>query len=261
MEWWAHVTGLVAARHGANAARAHKDRVFARSVWSQFQERFFVPLGLALLTVGGSHAQKPASDTSGPPVTASSSPSSFQGASFESSPPFGHELTFGDRTHIYFKSLIEPEAIARPLLGAAVDQGIDTPPQWGQGAAGFDRRAASGFAQEFAAKTIQFGVAAVDHEDPRIYASGLHGFAPRLRFAVVHTFISRTDGGGQSFAVSRMAGIYGGAFIANTWFPAGYNNFSHGFSRGSVDLGVDVGFHVLREFLPDIKNGLVFSLK
>ena len=151
--------------------------------------------------------------------------------------------------------------MVRPLLGAAVDQGIDTPPQWGQGAIGFSRRLASGFAQEFTAKTIQFGVAAVDHEDTRIHPSGLHGFAPRLRFAVVHTFVSGTDGGGQSIAYSRVAGIYGGAFIANAWFPAGYNNFSHGLSRGSLDLAVDVGFHVLREFAPDIKNRLVFGLK
>lgn len=149
----------------------------------------------------------------------------------------------------------------RPLLGAAVDQGIDTPPQWGQGAAGFSRRAASGFAQEFTAKTIAFGVAAADHEDTRVRPSGLHGFAPRLRSAVLHTFVSRTDGGGQSFAYARITGIYGGAFIANTWFPAGYNDFSHGFSRGSVALAVDVGFHVLREFTPELKNRLVFSLR
>jgi len=265
MERWTVVSGLGAGRTSGNGAQRRAHRALTRKgrIRIQLRDRVLIALSVALLAVGGLHAQESRSGMTDSPFGASSSPMSNAPwtAPSASSSPFGHELTLRDRTDMYLKSLIESEAIARPLLGAAVDQAIDTPPQWGQGAPGFGRRTASGFAQEFTAKTIKFGVAALDREDPRFHPSGLHGFAPRLRFAVLHTFISRTDGGGQSFAYSRMAGIYGGAFIANSWFPAGYNDFSHGLSRGSVNLAVDVGFHVLREFAPDIKNRLVFSLK
>lgn len=265
MDRWIGETGPSAGQISGNGAQARTRRVLTAKgrVRSQLQERILMPLSLALLAVAGLHAQEATPGMSDSPFAASSPAQSSRSrpAHFAASSPYGHELTLKDRTDIYLKSFVGPEAFARPLLGAAVDQGMDTPPQWGQGARGFGRRAASGLAQGFTARTIQFGVAAADHEDTRIHPSGLHGFGPRLRFAVLHTFISRTDGGGQSFAYSRVAGIYGAAFIANAWFPPGYNDFSHGLSRGSGSLAVDVGFHVLREFAPDIKRRLVFSLK
>jgi len=98
----------------------------------------------------------------------------------------------------------------------------------------------------------------VDHEDPLLHRSQLHGVWPRTRWAIIHTFINFTDTGGQEFAYSRFAAEYGSAFIANTWEPNGYNNYAHGLERGSTDFAALVGFHILYEFAPDLKKRLHF---
>jgi hypothetical protein len=261
----AHVSAAGTSDHSGNH-HAHTHPQIARRKLrpTRFRELFFLSFVLVLLAASGLlRAQQPAAETPfpclSPPSPSTPVPSCVIPAA--SSCTHDRELTFKDRTDLYLKSLHEPEALVRPLLGAGYDQLIDTPPQWGQGGLGYGRRLASGFASEMIARTIKFGVAAADHEDPRFYHSQLQGFRPRLRYAVVHTFISPVDGGGQTFAFSRFAGIYGAAFISNAWYPPGYNDFAHALSRGSTNLAVDVGVHVLREFAPDIKSRLVFHLR
>jgi hypothetical protein len=242
---------------GCSVGQARARRGVARRKGSRvgFQKRFLMRIALVLVAACGVRAQEPAAQNPFSQPSPSSPPPGLSSPALSSS-THNRELTLKDRADIYLESLHEPEALVRPLLGAASDQALDTPPQWEQGVPGYGRRVASGFATEFIARTIKFGVAAADHEDPRFYHSQLHGFRPRARYAIVHTFISPVDGGGQTLAFSRLAGIYGSAFIANAWYPTGYDDFAHGLSRGSTNLAVDVGFHVLREFAPDIKKRL-----
>lgn len=238
-------------------AECHKNR----PVWRQGpigQSRLSMGFAFVLLTAFGLRAQDRSSqmafvgfDFSFPRTEGSSSLLSAPSSSADDD----NELTLKLRTDIYLKSLIEPEALIRPPQGAAWDQAVDTPPQWGQGGLGYGRRLASGFATELIGRTIKFGVAAADHEDPRFYHSQLHGFRARARFAVVHTFVSSTDGGGQVLALSRLAGVYGAAFISNAWYPTGYNNFARG-SRGSTTLAVDVEFTCYVSSRPILRDDL-----
>jgi len=52
------------------------------------------------------------------------------------------------------------------------------------------------------------------------------------------------------------AGIYGAAFLSNAWYPASRANATHALLRGTTALSATVGWNVLREFWPDIKNSL-----
>jgi hypothetical protein len=103
-------------------------------------------------------------------------------------------------------------------------------------------------------RTIRFGVAALDHEDPRFEPSNETGFWPRARFATVHYFVARTDRGTRIPAFSRFAGVYGAAFISNEWYPASRANTTHALLRGTTALSAGLGWNVLKEFWPDIKN-------
>ena len=79
---------------------------------------------------------------------------------------------------------------------------------------------ASGFGQQLVREQIEFGVWAIDHEDPRHRAVGCNGVWPRTKYAIVHTFVARRDDGGQMPAYSRFIGDYGAGFVSREWYPA-----------------------------------------
>lgn len=132
--------------------------------------------------------------------------------------------------------------------------GRDTPPEWGQGADAYGIRFASGFGRSVISRTIAFGVAAVDREDPRFVPSNESGIWRRTRHAIVGTFVSRTPTGGSMPAFSRFVGVYSAGFIANAWEPRSQNDTGHALERGSTALLSSVGWHVFEEFWPDIRG-------
>jgi hypothetical protein len=165
-------------------------------------------------------------------------------------------LTFSERFHIYAHSVTDAESVIKPALAAGIDQGTDTPSEWGQGGAGFGRRFGSAYAREVISRTIRFGVAAADREDPRYFPSQESGFWTRTKYAVVRTFVARTDTGTQMPAFSRLAGVYGAAFISNAWYPQRQADTPHALERGSTALATSAGWNVFREFWPDIRKKL-----
>jgi len=223
------------------------NKVFATGVlvWG-----FILMSGLGLL-----HAQRPTDLLSNPAGDSRDENNSAPGVpSNNASIPTPGTLTFAERLKIYGRSFINPESLIRPALGAGVGQADNTPPEWGQGAAGYGRRFASGYGRDVISRTIGFGVAAADREDPRFVPSNEKGIWRRTRHAVVGTFVSRTRSGGTMPAFSRFAGEYSAGFIANAWEPPSQDSASHALERGSTALLSSVGWHVFEEFWPDIRN-------
>ncbi len=159
-------------------------------------------------------------------------------------------LTVREKYHLALTRSIEPAEIGRIAMGAALDQWRNYPEEWGQGWDAFGVRMASGFGQHLIKEHIEFGVWAIDHEDPRHQRSGLHGIWPRARYAIIHTFVARRDDGGSMPAYGRFVGDYGAGFISREWYPTRFHNVQQGIDAGSVSLGIDVGMSVLREFVP-----------
>jgi hypothetical protein len=160
------------------------------------------------------------------------------------------DLTLADRFRIYTQTVVRPYTFVGPALGAGIGQWEDSPPEWGQGAKGYGRRFASGVSRHMIAETIRFGVAAADGEDPRYHRSDDSGVWDRTKHALVETFTSETASGKRIPAYSRFAGIYGAAFIANTWYPDSHATAGWALRRGSTALASSVGFHLFEEFLP-----------
>jgi len=172
-------------------------------------------------------------------------------------PPLeARRLTLGERFLIYRHSVFNPDSIMAPAFGAAVAQAHNEPPEWGQGATGYGTRLVSGYGRMVINRTIRFGIAALDHEDPRFTYSNEAGFWRRFRYASVRYVMARTDSGGQMPAFSRFAGVYGAAFIANSWYPESRANTGHALMRGSTALAAGYAWDVFREFWPDIKNAI-----
>jgi hypothetical protein len=172
-------------------------------------------------------------------------------------PPLqARRMTFGERFQLYRHSIANPDSLLSPAFGAAVGQASNEPPEWGQGASGYGTRLASGYGRMVINRTIRFGVAALDHEDPRFVPSNEKGFWRRFRQSSVNFAMPRTDGDTRIPAFSRFAGTYGAAFIANAWYPESRANAGHAMLRGSTSLAASYAWHVFREFWPDIKNAI-----
>jgi hypothetical protein len=144
------------------------------------------------------------------------------------------------------------------LLGAASSAGLnqwrDYPTEWGQGAKGYGRRFGSRLGQNTAMNFIQFGVGAALREDPRYFLSEGQGIFPRVGHAIASTFVARTDDGGRRIAVSEFAGVIGGEFISNTWYPKRLATTTDALRGSIITFGFDAGRNIFREFWPDIRK-------
>jgi hypothetical protein len=135
-------------------------------------------------------------------------------------------------------------------------QEIDSPAEWGQGAAAYGKRLASTAAWAGIHGVLAFGLDSTLHEDPRYYRSRSTGFWRRAGHAVRGTVLTRTDAGGETLSIWRIGSAYGAAFLSNTWYPGRLDTPRQGFSQGSITLGFGLASNLGLEFWPDIKAKL-----
>jgi hypothetical protein len=156
-----------------------------------------------------------------------------------------------NRLHEYRRSVYGKRAIASSSAAAGMGQLRNSPHEWGGGAAGFAKRFASHLGQHAVKETIQLGVATWHHEDLHYHRSNLHGTWPRMRYAMVSTFIvPRTNRPGKTVALGRISGSIGAGLISRTWQPASAAGLGAGFASGGISLGAEVGANMAREFWP-----------
>ena len=156
--------------------------------------------------------------------------------------------------HEYRRKVLSPQAAGRSLAGAGINQARNYPHEWGQGAGGFAKRAASGFAQHAIKEGIELPLAKALHQDLHYQRSNLHGTWPRLQYAVKSTFIvPRTNKPGKTLATSRIAANMGAGLASRAWMPASAAGIGAGVASGGAGIGADVGVHVAREFWPQRK--------
>jgi hypothetical protein len=151
----------------------------------------------------------------------------------------------------YRHSLYGPRAIGGSAAGAAIGQLRNSRHEWGGGAGGFAKRLASKLGQHAVKETIQFGVATWHHEDLHYQRSNLHGTGPRMKYALVSTFIvPRTNGPGKTVALGRISGNLGAGVISRAWQPASTAGLGAGLASGGIGLGAEAGINMAREFWP-----------
>lgn len=170
-----------------------------------------------------------------------------------------HELSLDERKSIYRKSILSPTTFVSPALGAGIDQWQDEPTEWGQGMAGYGRRFGSALGRNVANKTIVFGTAALDGEDPRYFLSDSSGAFSRSRHAVASAFVSFREDGTRMPAYAHFAGAYGSSFLAMTWYPPSKSTAQHALVQGTTKVAMNAGMNLLREFWPDLKRHLPFG--
>jgi hypothetical protein len=161
-------------------------------------------------------------------------------------------LTQSERNHLYFRSMVNPLSFVRVAASAGIDQAKDKPAEWEQGASGYGRRFANIFAQYSIQRTVTYGLGSALHEDNRYFNSGKQAFWPRAGYALESGILARRNDGTRRFAFSQVGGVAAGAFLARTWLPSSQNSVADAAVSFGITMGTNIGFGVVKEFLPDM---------
>ncbi len=129
-----------------------------------------------------------------------------------------------------------------------------SPEEWTANTRGYGQRVGYKFARIAIGNSIEMAVSAAVNEDPRFFHLGQGGFGKRVGYAFTSNFLARRPDGSRHIAVGRMAGKFGSAFIANTWYPPSNNTTGDALRRVGISYAFGFGFNVIKEFSPEIKR-------
>lgn len=163
---------------------------------------------------------------------------------------------WSDRRRVFFRKLLGPQAILETVPGTAFDTARGFPRQWGRGGTGIAKRLGSQYGQFVVGETIELGVSALHHEDPRYFRMPGEAFGRRFRHAMASTVIVRGASGSKTIGLARLANVYGSWAVATTWNPPDQRNALKIARYGTLGLGIKAAGNLFREFWPDVKARL-----
>jgi hypothetical protein len=163
-------------------------------------------------------------------------------------------MTGNEKWHFYLNSAYGPRSFFYNLAGAGIQQARNAVPEWGQGMEGYSKRFGSVFGQKTIAKSVQFGLGSLLHEDPRYFASRHSGIVKRSLYAVGQGFISYKDSGGARFAYSRLAGTAAGAIISRQWHPEADRTAGQYIGAIASSIALEAVKNLAYEFWPRKKS-------
>jgi hypothetical protein len=165
-------------------------------------------------------------------------------------------LTQHERTQIYVKTMINPLGYLKAGFSAGLDQWKDKPEEWEQGASGYGKRFANILGQYTIQRTVTFGLGSLLHEDNRYFNSGKKGFWSRTGYSMASGILARHDDGTRHISISQLGGVAAGAFLSRTWQPPSQNSAGDGAVSFGITMASNMGFGVVKEFLPDIGRAI-----
>jgi hypothetical protein len=170
-------------------------------------------------------------------------------------------LTQRERTHLYFKTMVNPLGYIKAGLSAGIDQWKDKPTEWEQGASGYGKRYANLVGQYSIQRTVTFGLASALHEDNRYFNSGKKGVWSRSGYALASGILARHDDGSRHVSVSQLGGVAAGAFLSRVWQPPSQHSAGDGAVSFGITMAGNMGFGVVKEFLPDVGQAIAKKRK
>ena len=149
-------------------------------------------------------------------------------------------------------------------LLAGVDFAEKSTPEFHQGMAGYGRY----YWHDFADNTIgnymtEAIVPSITHEDPRYYTLGRGGLFKRTYYAISRLVITRTDANPDknTFNISEIVGNGAGAGISNFYYPSPERTWTKTGQKWLLEIGLDGGSNIIKEFWPDVAHALFGASK
>ena len=165
-------------------------------------------------------------------------------------------LTQQERTKLYLKTMANPIGYVKAGFSAGIDQWKDKPEEWEQGMSGYGKRFANITGQYTIQRTVTFGLDSLLHEDNRYFNSGKSGIWPRTGYAISSGVLARHRDGSRHISVSQLGGVAAGAFLSRLWQPPSQGSAGDAAVSFGITMGSNMGFGVVKEFLPDILRAI-----
>lgn len=166
-------------------------------------------------------------------------------------------LTFAEKARFYSNRTFSMRTVLGASYAAGIAQWRKTPAEWGSGISGYARRDAAAYGGGVVRHTVEFGVGALLHEDPRFERSTRNGFVARTEDALHNTLFVRTDDGNRRIAWSRAAAAIATGFAVNSWEPRRMHSPHHAMMLSLAGALSYATGHVSEEFTPDVKAFLL----
>jgi len=165
-------------------------------------------------------------------------------------------LSPGEKAKLAVGSTFGLPAIGNRLVAAGWDQIRNHPEEWGGGMEGFGTRFGSRMGRRAVRNSIRLGTDIAFGLDPRYDRCNCTGFRARTGHAWKRVFVSRTDSGSETFAVSNFTGAYVTPMIVYQWYPDRLNTWNRKLESGTVNLGWRGLNNMLREFWPELRRNI-----
>jgi hypothetical protein len=148
-------------------------------------------------------------------------------------------------------------ALLLPAVLAGYSQLTNATPEFHQGAAGYGRYLWHSYVDQ---AVENFSVEAIGpiltHQDNRYYTMGKGGFFKRSTYAISRVVITRNDAGHETFNSSEVIGAGAAAGISNLYYPGPERTLGNTVDKWVLNVGIDAGTFLFKEFWPDINNAL-----
>lgn len=159
-----------------------------------------------------------------------------------------------DRATLFFRYMTSPLTYSAMAASATGSWIAGVPEGWGRTFRGYGQRTGTEFALYTAEEaTRDVGDAALGL-DPRYFSCRCSGLWHRSGHALKMTVLAYDGNGGLHPDLPRFVGDYGSSMLVTTWYPAPYSPLAQGIKMGHVQVGLDAGVNLLREFSPEIKQ-------
>ena len=164
--------------------------------------------------------------------------------------PHPEPLTAGMKFRLAYKSLTHPVFFVRTAAWSGVQQARDNPSEWGQGAEGYGKRLAGGFADAVTGSLISNAILpSLLHQDPRYFYDGTGTKWSRARHAMVAPFVCKGDNGSWQPNYSQIGGSLIGYSISTAYYPSSNRTAGHVFENFGMDMGLHVLGSLAQEFI------------
>jgi hypothetical protein len=151
--------------------------------------------------------------------------------------------------HLAFRAAVDPVTFFTTGMLSGIQQGLDTYPDYGQGAEGYAKRYGADFGDLFIGRIIGAAVLpSILHQDPRYFYQGTGSIRSRAWHALSAAFVCRGDNGHSQFNYSHILGNLAAGGISNLYRPDANRGVALVFDNALLHTAANATGNLVREF-------------
>jgi hypothetical protein len=140
--------------------------------------------------------------------------------------------------------------VAEGLAFAGIDQALNEPSQWGNGANGYAKRAASDVGEFVIQESVTEGLAAALNRPLDYTRCSCRNAGSRFGHALLLSVVDQMPDGSKTFAVPRVTGAFVGSFAQATWRPGPSSDRTRvALGNAATSLAIGAGINLFHEFV------------